>query len=539
MTSVPLRGCQKTAPNATISAGRVQERHVSVLPDALRAFCAEAGLSFDERALLEHLLLEADWRSGELRGFTLTGLAADVGRGPSGRRTLAVRLDRLAAAGAVAWSPGAGGNPGRLVVLVYRQLVRVERDSRRGWVQLMPDALAGYAAGRALSADAIAVLRRLLVEVGWCAQARPGPLRELPTAWGLGWARMARALGELEAAGAVERRAGTLHVAAYGQLVRGAPVLTTGGDRPQAAPPDRAGRVADSRAAAAGSRAAPGVLPPLTCVDKPLTLPAVVQDPERSPSTAEGQRREQPQPWERVASCLAPHHRVQVLVDVDQAGGRRLARRLLDELVQLVGDDAAVEQAAGDWPIDVVWPMGFLVNRLRMRVAEAQDDAGALARIVATEAEARAAAAAARESAALAAADLQRRQEIGEARRQGLDFVRLGESRETLAGLHAHDAEALAAALAGYDAGRDAWDHGADRARAGGDRFGLSDECEAELLAGAQAGYDAARVALKDGHGPKSGFSAPQEAREGPSAARAALRCPKPSRAFVAAAAGR
>ncbi|HEV2071128.1 MAG TPA: hypothetical protein VGR26_15170 [Acidimicrobiales bacterium] len=65
-----------------------------------------------------------------------------------------------------------------------------------------------------------------------------------------------------------------------------------------------------------------------------------------------------------------PEHREPILADPEQAGGRHVAKRRLSELADVVGQDQAVRQATDDWPDAVLWPMGFLVDRLRRRLAE-------------------------------------------------------------------------------------------------------------------------------------------------------------------------
>ncbi|MCA1701806.1 MAG: hypothetical protein LC808_00460, partial [Actinobacteria bacterium] len=126
MTRVALQLLPSVVPEDR-RPGRTMSRpgsFLQVLPGAVTAFCLEHGLDFDERALLEHLLDTADRGNGVVERSTLSGLARDLGFGPSGRRTLADRLARLAAVGAVQWEPGSGCEPGRIEILVYRRLVR-------------------------------------------------------------------------------------------------------------------------------------------------------------------------------------------------------------------------------------------------------------------------------------------------------------------------------------------------------------------------------------------------------------------------------
>jgi len=226
-------------------------RFVQVLAGEVARFAEAHGLGFDDRSLLEHLLLAADRRSGAIAPFSLTDLARDLGLGPSGRRTLGGRLGRLEAVGAVKWT--GGGRSGRLEVLIYGRLVHAgAADRRRGFVQIVPAALAELAGCHRLSPTATALLRRLLVQ----ADARTHlavatTSAALANTLGLGWRRLGPALEELAGAGAVEWGPGCpLRVLAYDRLVRsGAPgpgTARSDGDR-AGDPPDRASNGATSR----------------------------------------------------------------------------------------------------------------------------------------------------------------------------------------------------------------------------------------------------------------------------------------------------
>ncbi len=83
-------------------------------------------------------------------------------------------------------------------------------------------------------------------------------------------------------------------------------------------------------------------------------------DVEASPSTL----------WQQLGTTIAAEHREPILTAPEQAGGRTVAKRRLPELADVVGPDEAVRQAIDDWPEAVLWPMGFLVDRLRRRLAE-------------------------------------------------------------------------------------------------------------------------------------------------------------------------
>ena len=218
-------------------------------------FAEAHGLGFDDRSVLEHLLLAADHRSGAIAPFSLTDLSRDLGLGPSGRRTLGGRLKRLQDVGALTWV--AGGRPGRLEVIVYGRLVHAGADDRRrGFVQIVPAALAELAGHHHLSPTATALLRRLLVQ----ADARTHLVvattsTALADTLGLGWRRLGLALEELVAAGAVDWTSGRpLRVLVYDRLVRSAPAPA----RPDV---DRAGRPPDRAPNGAKSRGPQDLLP--------------------------------------------------------------------------------------------------------------------------------------------------------------------------------------------------------------------------------------------------------------------------------------
>jgi hypothetical protein len=240
-----------SAPADDVTPPPPPGRFVQVMAGELARFADAHDLGFDDRSLLEHLLLAADHRSGMIAPFSLTDLARDLGLGPSGRRTLGGRLRRLEAVGAVTWARG--GRSGRLEILVYGRLVHAgASDPRRGFVQIVPAALAELAGHHRLSPTATAALRRLLVQ----ADARTHLVvattsAALANTFGLGWRRLGPALEELAGAGVVEWGPGRpLRVLAYDRLVRSAaPASATarsGGDR-AGHPPDRASKGAKSR----------------------------------------------------------------------------------------------------------------------------------------------------------------------------------------------------------------------------------------------------------------------------------------------------
>jgi hypothetical protein len=59
-----------------------------------------------------------------------------------------------------------------------------------------------------------------------------------------------------------------------------------------------------------------------------------------------------------------------ICIHPEQAVGWPVAKRRSSELAEVVGPDEAVRQASSDWPEAVPWPMGFLLDRLRRRLAE-------------------------------------------------------------------------------------------------------------------------------------------------------------------------
>lgn len=222
----PDQRCTRTQQRspAAVMTTAPPGRFVQVMAGELARFASAHALGFDDRCLLEHLLLAADHRSGVIAPFSLTDLARDLGLGPSGRRTVRGRLDRLAAAGAITWeSPSAGR--GRLEVLVYSLLVHAgAADRRRGFVQLVPSALATVTRHHGLSPTAAALLPRLALQ----ADARSHEVATttasaLGAELALGWRRLGPALDELVASGLVEWKPGRiLRVLAYELLVRSA-----------------------------------------------------------------------------------------------------------------------------------------------------------------------------------------------------------------------------------------------------------------------------------------------------------------------------
>lgn len=112
-------------------SGFIQLRH-----SELEAYCATHRLTDGEGRLLGYLLGEANKLDtgppGEVHGFSCMALARSWGMGEqAGRRTLRLRLDRLAEVGAVRYTPARGATPGRVVVLVYESLVN-DRRARSG-----------------------------------------------------------------------------------------------------------------------------------------------------------------------------------------------------------------------------------------------------------------------------------------------------------------------------------------------------------------------------------------------------------------------
>ena len=342
---------------------------VQVLPGAVTQFCSEHGLDFDERALLEHLLDIADRATGVVRRCTLSGLARDLGLGPSGRRTLAARVDRLVEVGAVEWRPG---QPGHIAVLVYRQLVRSGRGDRRaGYVQVVPAALDAAVARHDLDASARALLRRLLVDVDHRTRASRGSLRHLTAHYGLGRGRITAALCQLAAAGLVRQLADRVEIPAYEQLVR-----VAGAEDPPR--PNRAGAAPESRA-------------PRVQIARPTSLSdGEDQDLEpEQPSNAPAPCSDRPQgqggsstiPTEHstlaaLALALPTCARDELLSDPSQAPGRQALRRRLETLAATLGESEAVATIARDWPDRVDSPMALANNRAQRRLDEALQAAG-------------------------------------------------------------------------------------------------------------------------------------------------------------------
>jgi hypothetical protein len=392
---------QRLAPRDVLTSGQLfdpaprRPTHVRILRAEVATYCRAHGLDFDERDLLEHLLDVADWRTGAVPGFTLTGLAADLRYGPSRRRTLGEQLDRLAAAGAIDadWSAGgAGGRPGRMVVLVYAQLVALKGDARTGWVGVRPDALADYASGHGLSGDARALLRLLLVLVDPWRRSLDGR-----GTLGLGRRRRQRLLGELVDAGAVRCGPDCLQVLVYEQLVEGARrIVGNGPAEPDRAEPMTRSRGADDQIARTSDQIArrfdqiarttsgfaPLELPEvsdLTPEPEALSRPTVVEvhgvgEDFRAGVFDQPPKGQEPPPGPgdellaAIARAAPASARRELLADVDQVPGRIALRSLLTRLEAQVGFDAAVSCVAGEWPVGRHSAMAHAISRAKRRV---------------------------------------------------------------------------------------------------------------------------------------------------------------------------
>lgn len=250
-------------------------RFVQVLVGELARFASTHGLGFDERCLLEHLLLVADHRSGAIAPFSLTDLARDLGLGPSGRRTVRGRLERLKNAGAVTWVSPNASRPGCLQVLVYSQLVHGgAADRRRGFVQLVPSALAELCRRHSLSPTASALILRLALQVDPRSHVvASSTAAALSAELAVGWGRLGPAFEELAAAGVIDwspRR--PLRVVAYDRVVR-----TASASRPN---PATTARSEDGRAANPPKRA-----PVPAEARGPQDVLSRVQDPDLNPKT--------------------------------------------------------------------------------------------------------------------------------------------------------------------------------------------------------------------------------------------------------------
>ncbi|HET7486512.1 MAG TPA: hypothetical protein VFJ85_01190 [Acidimicrobiales bacterium] len=342
---------------------------VQVLPGAVSAFCAEHGLDFDERALLEHLLDTAEHGSGVVHDCTLSGLARDLGLGPSGRRTLAARLGRLVSAHAIDWEPSWGSEPGRIEVLVYPRLVRGGRGDRRvGYVQVLPGALAGARARHDLSATAGALLRRLVVDVDHRTHVLTGSLRQLTTRYGLGRLRLTNALDELAAAGLLRRHPERLELPAYGDLVRlaapPADPCTPRSDRAPAVPESRAPRVQNARPSSLLDGKDQDLEP-----KTPENTHAPIADLAQGQGPSLGnEARDSNLAALALALPEATHH--ELLADPAQAPGRQALRRRLERLVAAVGQADAVATVSRDWPKGVASPMALANSRAERRLVE-------------------------------------------------------------------------------------------------------------------------------------------------------------------------
>lgn len=483
---------------------------MQVFADELARFAATQGLSFDERSLLEHLLGVADHRTGVVDPFSVTDLAHKLGLGPSARRTLPKRLERLSTAGALRW---ARGRPGPLEIVVYSRLVHGDaEDNRRGFVQLVPSAITRHAGRHGLSPTTVAVLTRLLIEADPRTQtvAATSP-RQLADRLGLGRGRLEPAIDELVAAGSIAWGPGQpLRVTGYAELVRTAPVVSS--VVPARSQPGRAADPSKRAPDHTKARAALGVSSRAQDPDdeSKTTPPSPPKSPAGGALDGRG--------WDlmvQIKTTLTDPQRTALHDPADRGRLAQLSSRLerlldggwaADELVAHVG-----ASLPGGWrsPARLLWARAETLPVVPPTPI--------------TEAEAAEVAAATAEAEALAAAELHRRRECQEARRQGIDFVRWGNDRDNLAVLHADDAEALAAALAGYEAAQEAWHLGSERARAGASRFGLRDDYgDDELLWAAQAGYDAAGQSPTRSCTTGGPMGGPNGPRSGSLAARAA-----------------
>ena len=368
MTAVALQ-LLPAEDEGSIRSLRPPGAFVQVLPGAVTAFCVEHGLDFDERALLEHLLDSADRDSGVVYGCTLSGLARDLGLGPSGRRTLAARLGRLVSAHAIAWEPSWGSEPGRIEILVYPRLVRGGRGDRRaGYVQVLPGALAAAWVRHDLTATARALLRRLVVDVDHRTHALTGSVRQLTARYGLGRLRLTNALDELAAAGLLRRLPERLELPGYGELVRlAAPAVDLSmprSDRAEVAPESRAPRVQNARPSS-----------PLDAKDQDLEpeTPENTHAPTADSSQGQGRSFSNDAPDSNLAALAlalpeATHH--ELLADPAQAPGRHALQRRLDRLVAELGQADAVATVSRDWPEDVASAMALANNRAERRLVE-------------------------------------------------------------------------------------------------------------------------------------------------------------------------
>ena len=411
---------------------------VQVLPGAVTAFCLEHGLDFDERALLEHLLDVADRETGVVEDCTASGLARDLGFGPSGRRTLTDRLDRLVAAGAIDWEPTWGRDPGRIEILLYHRLVRGGRGDRRaGYVQVLPAAVAAAWARHHLSVTARALLRRLVADVDHRTHALPGSLRQLTARYGLSRQRLTKALDELAAAGLLRRLPDRLELPAYTDLVRlAAPIdlAEARSNRAAAAPESRAPRVENARPSS-----------PLDGTDQdlePETTPAP-KPPAASSAQGQGGGCTIDHPDANLAALAlalpeATHH--ELLADPAQAPGRQALRRRLDRLVAALGQADAVATMTRDWPDDVDSAMALANNRAERRLGELAGSTTTAAGV-----------------AALAAQQAVRRRAdaLKGARNLGQAWASAGAAAEDVAARFVGDEEARAAALAAFHGARD------------------------------------------------------------------------------------
>ncbi len=111
------------------------DRFTMVRNEPFEAYCGERGIRGHPMNTLLRIALKADWRTGAIRGFSLTEYAGILGFGAqSGRRTLKAHLDALADAGAVQYSAPAGrpwGGNGVLILVDYDRYVRRDLSKTR------------------------------------------------------------------------------------------------------------------------------------------------------------------------------------------------------------------------------------------------------------------------------------------------------------------------------------------------------------------------------------------------------------------------
>lgn len=228
------------------AAQRRKERlpFVQIVTSVLDALTDRYGWTFEERAFVEDLVLLANHETGAIAWASQSALADELGYGPSGRRTIAKRLDRLEAAGLVSMERRGGhGTPVDVGALRARVCPGSADRAGRRFVQLIPQALDELCEGEVLSADARCALRRLVLEAGH--DTRAVKRARLARRWRIGPPRLDRILNELVDVGAVSLCGADVIVEVYTDVVR-APLVACPADPPGAT--DRAGQRASDRA---------------------------------------------------------------------------------------------------------------------------------------------------------------------------------------------------------------------------------------------------------------------------------------------------